>query len=60
MPITRNGTPFTWMSAPMGFCCSPNNCFDTVCPITTTRAAVASSSGEISRPASIRQLVIGG
>ena len=58
--MTRSGTPFTWMSAPMGICDSPNNCFDTVCPITTTSAAAASSSAEISRPASIRQFVIGG
>ena len=33
------------MSAPTGFCYSPNNCFATVCPITTTSAADASSSG---------------
>ena len=59
-PITRSGTPFTLMKAPIGVCDSPNSLVRTVCPMTATCAARASSSAVMSRPISTRQFVIGG
>ena len=58
--MTRMGVLFTWISAPTGLTDTPNSCFATVAPMTTTSEAASSSSSSMARPSSMRQLVMGG